>query len=251
MKNKIILIMGATSGIGETTARDLSKEGATVIFTGRRKNLGLKIEKEINKNGGVAKFIQCDVTIESDIKHVMDYIEKTYGKLDGAINNFSAVNTTDISMLHERSLEQWNKDLEVDLTGYFLSMKYELQLMIKNNAGNIINMSSVAGLRAVSAPFTSYITVKHAIIGMTKDVAAHYGQFNIRANTICPGFIQTEMAQPFLENEEFKEHLISETALKKLGETHDISNAIMWLLSDKSSFVTGHSLVIDGGKTIF
>ena len=250
LTNKIILIMGGTSGIGEETAKFLAKNN-TVIFTGRRAELGFKIEKKINNNNGKSKFIQCDVCIEDDIENVIKYIESKYGKLDAAINNFSAVNITDFSMLHERNLEQWNKDIQIDLTGYFLSMKYELKLMLKNNIGNIINMSSVAGFNAITVPYTSYIAAKHAIIGMTKDVAAHYGAFNIRANTICPGFIKTEMSKPILKNEELKEFLVAETALKKIGEIKDITNAINWLLSDESSFVTGHSLVIDGGKTIF
>jgi len=242
---KVALVTGATSGMGAITARALAAESAMVIFCGRREDEGRLVEQEILAQGGIAQFVRTDVTDEGQVKALIQGIEDRHGRLDFAFNN---VGTSDGSgLLHEISVADFDLVNTTNLRGNFLQLKYELQLMLKSGGGVIVGNSSIAGIRYLATK-AHYSATKHGVIGMYCASALGYASHNIRINVICPGLIKTEKAMRVLGGNE--RALDGRIPMGHIGESTDVSAAVLWLFSDEARYITGAVLPIDGGQSV-
>ncbi|HMV41165.1 MAG TPA: glucose 1-dehydrogenase [Leptospiraceae bacterium] len=249
-KNKVVIVTGSTSGIGRAIAIKFSENGATVIVSGRREVEGKKLENEIIQNGGKCLFVPADVSKEDDIKNLVNQTIHKFGKLDIAVN--SAGISGDLFPVTEYPLDVWNQVIAINLTGVFLSMKYEIPEIIKQGGGVVLNVSSALGLRGKEL-VSAYSSSKHGVIGLTKCAALEYGKYGIRVNAACFGGIETEMDQEFYKKsdnpEQLKKERLKSYALGRMGNVNEVANTSIWLCSDEASFITGAAIPIDGGKT--
>lgn len=241
LKDKVALVTGAGSGIGAATAKRLAEEGAAVIVTDHHVEHGTETANEIKANQFSAHFMQLDVTNESSWIQVYSQVLEKFGKLNVLVNN---AGVTDGGPTTEFSLERWRRVIAVNLEGVFLGIKLAIPLMQKSGSGSIINLSSVAGL--VGTPGSAaYCASKGGVRLLTKAIALEYAAFNIRVNSIHPGPVHT----PMLEKLKDWQKIPDSIPLHRMAEPRDIANAILFLASDESSFMTGSELVIDGGDT--
>lgn len=243
--NKVLLITGATSGIGEITARAFAKEGAIIHFCGRREALGNKIAQEINAQGGRASYQKADVRNEQDVKSFVDTCVQKYGRIDIAFNNAGVESKP--ATIAERSLEDWMNLMNTNATGVFLSMKYELPHMLQQGGGVIVNNASVSG-HVGFATIAPYSASKHAVISLTKVAALEYSDKNIRVNSISPGAVDTPMLRRALAawNTDFK-RVAQDYPIKRIVNAEEIARAVMWLSSDEASCITGMDVDATGG----
>ena len=239
-KDKIVLVTGGTSGIGKKTAEMFSQEGAKVIVSGRRKYLGEKIADAI---GGI--FFQCDVSVEDDVIDLMEMVKKKFGTLDVAFNNAGIGGER--NLITETSSGKMHAVIDTNLKGVWFSMKYQIPLMPPGSS--IVNMASLVGLIGGSA-FASNVASKHAVIGFTKSAAIEFGSRQIRINAVCPAVIKTDMTINAYDTPEKEQQTSSLYPLGRLGETADVAETVLWLCSEKASFIHGQSIVIDGGYSI-
>jgi len=251
VKGKVAIITGAASGIGRATAQLFAREGAKVVVTTDANITGAEeTVASITSAGGEAIFIQQDITNEADWKTVIDKTLKTYGRLDILVNNAGIMIAKEIE---NTSLEEWRRVMKVNLDGVFLGTKYGIGAMKKNGGGSIINMSSVLGLVGNFDHTSAYSASKGGIRLFTKAAAVECSKsgldYNIRVNSVHPGVIETPMAAPVFENEEFRKAMERDHPIGRLGNPMDIAYGILYLASDESSFVTGTELIIDGGWT--
>ena len=246
MREKVVLVTGGTSGIGESAARSFAADGAKVVFTGRRQENGDEIVASIAENGGEASFVRTDVRNPEDIeKMVADTIAK-YGDLDVAVNNAGV--EQNFTPLLDQTLDDYDFVMETNVRGVWLSCKHEVASMLKSGGGSIINVSSVAGVIGMAmAPL--YIASKHAVIGLTKSLALEFAQQRIRINAVLPGAIETPMIGRFARDEETTKYLESLHPIGRIGKSDEVTEAIKFLASEKASFTTGTSLRVDGGFT--
>ena len=243
VENKVALVTGAATGIGRATAIALAKEGAKVMVTDINETEGLETVNQIKNNGGIAKFFLLDVANKEQVDAVIKEIFTTEGTLDLAVNNAGIGGVP--SALHETKLENWTRMIDINLTGVFLCLQAEIKCMLQKGGGRIVNVSSLAGLNGMVGG-GSYAAAKHGVIGLTKTAAAEYGNLNIKTNAVCPGFIET----PILENvpQQILDYSTKlRVPMKRIGQPEEVAKAIVWLLSDESSYVNGHHLLIDGG----
>lgn len=248
LKDKVILITGAGSGIGKCTALLFAKEGASVIVNDLNPESGNDTVSEIHEANGESYFIQADVTNASSVKAMVDEAISKYGRIDVLFNN---AGISGVGKLHEVDLDAWNKTLSVNINGVMLPSKYVLPHMMEQNKGSIINMSSCIAEMGL-ADRASYSTTKGAILALTKSMQVDYAANNIRVNAILPGTIFT----PFVENYLKQSYENPEEAIEKiktrqlsgdLGKPEDVAYAALFLASDESKFMMGSPLYIDGG----
>lgn len=243
LKDKVAVITGGTFGIGESTALLFAKEGAKVVIAARNAEKGEKVVSKIKENTGEAIFVKTDVSKEEDVKNLMKETVNTFGKLDVL---FANAGVGDMGDLDSTSLDNWNYTLGVDLTGVFLCSKYAVPEMEKNGSGSIINCASILG--HVGQPsVTAYAAAKGGVVNMTRTAAVTYAKKGIRINAVCPGYIETNILDGL--NDEILQHLISLHPVGRLGRPEEVANAVLFLASDESSFVTGANLLVDGGYT--
>jgi NAD(P)-dependent dehydrogenase (short-subunit alcohol dehydrogenase family) len=218
-----------------------------VIIAGRRETEGQSVVKQIETAGGSARFIQADVTRESEVKNIVDETIKTFGRLDVAFNNAGVEYT---GPLTEFSVEDYRKIFDVNVLGVFLALKYEIPAMLKSGGGSIVNTSSVAGLIGM-AGVGIYVASKHAVEGITKTAALEYAQQGIRVNAIAPAAIETAMIDRFAgpEGSEARRELAAMHPVGRTGSPREVANAVLFLASDLSTFTTGITLPVDGGWT--
>jgi NAD(P)-dependent dehydrogenase (short-subunit alcohol dehydrogenase family) len=241
--NKIILVTGGTSGIGQATAELFGKRGATVIIAARRQKEGEEIIQKIAQNGTNSLFIQTDFSDRQSIADLFETIKTKFGKLDFAFNNAGVISQA--VPLHELDIETWDHMLAVNLTAVFLCMKYELSLMVEQQSGVIVNNSSVAGL--IGSPMTgaSYSASKFGVVGLSRTAAKEYVTQGIRVNAICPGFTTTPMVTDNFPNiDTLTEQMVP---MKRAAAPKEIAAFVAWLCSDEASYVTGTAMPIDGG----
>jgi len=248
-KDKVIIVTGGATGMGRAAAIELGRLGAKVVVaTGSNVAGGEAAVKSIKAAGGEACFIQCDVSDEAQVKNLVAKTVETYGRLDGAFNN-AGVGPDGVRMqfypLTELPVGDWDKTMAVNARGCFLCMKYEIPEMLKSGGGAIVNTASVGGIR-MAPGFGAYGPSKAAIIAATRTAALEYARQGIRVNAVCPGpTLGTElMKNSMASGGEEKELPIP---MGKLGQTEDITNAVVWLMSEKSGHITGHALSVDGG----
>ncbi|MGC8593813.1 MAG: SDR family NAD(P)-dependent oxidoreductase [Nitrososphaeria archaeon] len=250
LDGKVIVVTGGAMGIGKATALAAAKEGAVVAVCDVNQVEGNKTVEEINKMGGKARFYYLDVSNEEQVKNVFEKIGKELGDIYGLVNNAGIAGVS--KPTHEITLEEWNKVMSINVNGVFLCTKYAVPYMIKNRSGSIVNLSSIYGLvGAQDVP--PYHASKGAVRLMTKTDALFYAKYNVRVNSVHPGFIDTPMVRGFAESTGSKEAVYE--ALKKLhplgrlGKPEEVASVIVFLLSDDASFMTGSEVVVDGGYT--
>lgn len=240
---KVAIITGGSSGIGRATAVALAKEeGAKIVIAARRDKEGKETAQLVKEAGSDSIFVKTDVTNEDDVRTLVDKTVKVYGRLDYALNNagFDEAETTIV----EETSDDFAKIININVRGVWLGMKYEIPQMLKNGSGSIVNMASGAGL--IGIPQTPiYSASKHAVLGLTKSAALGYAKSGIRINAVAPGLVKTPMISGI--KEEFMEKLKSMHPIGRTAEPEEIAEAVVWLLSDKASFVVGHTLSVDGG----
>lgn len=245
LKNKVVIVTGAASGIGMASAMAFAKVGATVIVADVQVAKGEEVVSKILSEDGKAFFIKCNVEDELDIKNMVTSTTKKFGHLDYAFNNAGVEGDT-LDTINCTN-ENWNRVININLRGVWWCLKYQIQEMLKNGGGSIVNTSSIAGLVGFTG-IPAYTASKHAIIGLTKSAALEFANKNIRVNAICPGVIQTPMIDRFTKGDDKAIKDLTEGApMERLGNPDEVAQAALWLCSDASSFVTGHSLVVDGG----
>jgi len=245
MDGKVALVTGAASGIGRATALLFAEKGAKVVIDDIAPEGGQETVRLIEKAGGKAVFIRADISKMSEVKALIDKTVETYGRLDYAVNN--AGTETKPTPTADYTEEDWDRVVNTNLKGTWLCMKYEIQQMLKQGAGAIVNTSSVAGLVGV-ASMSAYVASKHGVIGLTKTAALECGASNIRVNAICPSATLTPLMEMVIAGmPEQAKNMIANHPLGRIAETREIAEAIVWLCSDSASFVTGHAMVADGG----
>jgi NAD(P)-dependent dehydrogenase (short-subunit alcohol dehydrogenase family) len=201
----------------------------------------------ITKNGGEATFVQVDVSQATAVEAMLSTTVATYGRLDCAFNNAGTEGTTMVSTVDYQE-EDWNRVLRINLTGVWLCMKYEITQMLKQGGGAIINTASVAGLVGSRGAGSAYAASKHGVVGLTKTAALEYAKQGIRVNCVCPGVIRTPMmARMLTRNPELEQRYIAAEPVGRLGTPEEVAEAVVWLCSDAATFVTGHTMTVDGG----
>jgi len=247
LEGKVAFITGGTSGIGEATAKTLASRGVKVVVSGRRETLGLRVVNDIRSRGGEAIFIVTDVNTEESIKKAISRTVDEYGSLDMGVNNAGiALETLPLADCDGHKLQEM---LQTNVIGLFWCMKYEIQQMLKQKGGAIVNLASIAGLNGIPYAGT-YAATKHAVVGLTKSAALDYATKNIRINAVAPGAIRTDIILQQMGFGTYDEKSVIEMfPMKRMGNPQEIANGIAWLCSDESSYVSGHVLAIDGGFT--
>ena len=246
LENQTGLITGAAAGIGRATAIDAAEEGASLFVADIDKARVEETASMIEENDGSAIPCEVDVSDPESVESLFETIESEETELDFAFNNAGIEGPQ--AQSHEVEIQDWQKTIGINLTGTWLCMRHELEMMSQQDSDSaIVNMSSIAGLKGF-AGLSTYTASKHGVIGLTKSTALEYAQQNIRVNAICPGVIETEMIDRVTGNDqEAKEQFLAMEPIGRLGTPDEIAEAVIWLSSDRSSFVTGEYLVADGG----
>lgn len=248
LKNKIALITGPASGIGEGIAKIFASHGADVILVDVQESKGRQVAELIRREGGEAYFIKADLEDDTRIPALVSAAIDRFKGLDILINNAGLYGWFNKKSVADTSEDVWNRTLQVNLTAPFLLSKYSIPHMIKRGGGSIVNISSIGGLEAFSE-FAAYTASKGGLIQLTKSLALDFGQHGIRANAICPGAIDTPGNDVFVDDRrKYLETAGSMTALKRVGQPEDVAYAALFLASDESRYVTGITLVVDGGR---
>lgn len=241
---KVALVTGAASGIGRSTAQLYSREGARVVVSDMDEGGGEETVALIRDSGGTATFVRSDVSNASACEQLVQTTIDEYGRLDYACNNAGIGGES--SPTGEYSIEGWQKVIGVNLSGVFYCVRYQIPAMLETGGGSIVNMASILGqVGFATAP--AYVAAKHGVLGLTKSAAIEYAERAIRVNAIGPAFIRTPLIEALESDPESHKMLLSLHPMGRLGEPHEVAELVMWLSSDKASFVTGSYYAVDGG----
>jgi NAD(P)-dependent dehydrogenase (short-subunit alcohol dehydrogenase family) len=242
----VVLITGALTGIARATALAFARKGAKIVASGRHEEAGAALAAELRAAGTEAEFIRADVRHEEDVRVLVDATVNRFGRLDVAVN--AAGTEGKPGSATEQTAESYAATFDTNVLGTILSMKHELRVMQAQGSGSIINISSTFGHEG-GAGASIYAASKHAVEGLTKSVALEFGASGIRVNAVAPGPIQTPMLDRFTGGEDVKAYLATLNAQKRIGQPDEIARAVLYLASEDASFVTGHILNVDGGKS--
>ncbi len=249
LENKVILITGAGSGIGAATATLLAKHKALVMVSDLKIGKAQKVVEAIRRLGGQASAFGADVSKYEDVVALIAHTITEYGRLDVMVNN-AGIGGKHQNKTAEHTLEDWDTVIAVNQTGVFYGMKVALQQMMKQGYGNIINIASLAGLKP-SGNNLSYSASKFAVVGMTKSAALEYGRKNIRINAVCPGYTHSALLDKLLGSRpDMGEILKRMIPMDRFGDPSEIAEAVAWLASDNSKYMTGQTLTLDGGISL-
>jgi NAD(P)-dependent dehydrogenase (short-subunit alcohol dehydrogenase family) len=246
MNAPVVLITGALTGIGRATAMAFAKKGTRLVVAGRREDAGRQLAAELRTLGAEAEFLRTDVRREADVRDLVDRTVARFGRLDVAVNNAGTEGKR--GGITEQTAESYAATFETNVLGVILSMKHEVRAMQAQGGGNIINISSTYGHEG-AAGASIYAGSKHAVEGLTKSVALEVAKSGIRVNAVAPGPTDTGMLTRFSGTPENKAALVTTVPMGRLGLTEELANAIVFIASDEASFITGHILNVDGGKS--
>jgi len=245
LQGKAALITGGTTGIGRDTAVLFAKAGAKVVISGRREAEGNETIALIRAAGGEGLFVKSDVAKAADVETLVQRTVEKFGRLDVAFNN-AGIEGTWVPIV-EQLEEDWDRVMDINLKGTWLCLKYELRQMLKQGGGGtIVNMSSVAGLIG-SGGAAIYCASKHGVLGLTRTAALENAKSGIRVNAVCPAVIETAMAERAFSDPQVNKFVLGLHALGRFGRPGEVSEAVLWMCSDLSSFMTGQYIVVDGG----
>jgi len=243
---KVVLVTGGSSGIGRATAIKFGERGARVVVANRREKEGQETVEMIKKGGGEAMFVQTDVRIASQVENMVQQTVKRYGRLDIAFNNAGVGGI--MARLIRTTEEIFDEVTDTNFKGVWLSMKYEIPVMLEQGGGVIINNASIAGV-STSERLSVYSGSKHAAVAISNAAAREYGRDNIRVVSICPGWIKTRMTED-LRSRKDADTLQDNIPLKRWGEPEEVAEMVIWLASDVASFVSGGAFIISGGMNV-
>src|ERR1700727_2635647 len=246
MNKQAVLITGALTGIGRATAIAFARNGAQLIIAGRRDEAGKALVNELRSLGSEAEFINTDVRKEDDVRTLVDKTVARFGRLDVAVNNAGTEGKG--GPITDQTAESYAATFDTNVLGVLLSMKHEVRVMQKQGSGNIINISSTYGHEG-AAGGSVYVGSKHAVEGITKSVALEVVNSGIRVNAVAPGPVDTGMLTRFTGTPQNKAALVTTVPMARLGIPEEQANAILFIASDEASFITGHVLNVDGGKS--
>jgi NAD(P)-dependent dehydrogenase (short-subunit alcohol dehydrogenase family) len=245
LQGKVVLVTGGTSGIGREAAILFAKAGAKVVVAGRREAEGKQTVDLVRAAGGDGFFVKADVANAAEVEALVQKTVQKFGHLDIAFNNAGIEGTW--VPITEQTEEDWDRTMDINLKGVWLCLKYEIRQMLKQGGGGaIVNMSSVAGLMG-AAEAATYCASKHGVIGLTKSAALENARQGIRVNAVCPAVIETAMGERLFGSPDVKPYAISLHPIGRFGTPMEIAEAVVWMSSDRASFMTGQYLVLDGG----
>jgi len=246
MQGKVAVITGGSSGIGRAAAVAFAREGAKVVAS-RREAEGQETIGLVKAAGSEGLFVRADVAQDADVKALVTKTVRAFGRLDYAFNNAGV--EEDPGPFTDKTEAVYNRLVDVNIKGVWLSLKYEIPALLKTGGGAIVNTSSVAGVIGM-AGVAIYVATKHAVIGMTKATALEYAKAGIRINAVAPAAVDTPMFERFAgDKPQLRERIMDMHPLGRMGTPEEIAESVVWLCSDKASFVTGHTLMLDGGFT--
>jgi NAD(P)-dependent dehydrogenase (short-subunit alcohol dehydrogenase family) len=243
--SKVAIVTGGTSGIGRDTAVLFAQAGVKVVVAGRREAEGNETVEMIRAAGGDGFFVKTDVAIAAEVQALVRKTVEKFGRLDIAFNN-AGIEGNLVPIVIQPEAD-WDRTIDINLKGTWLCLKYEIQQMLKQRSGGaIVNMASVAGLIG-SAGFATYCASKHGVMGLTKCAALETARSGIRVNAVCPAVIETPMGERIFGGPEVKPYAIGLHPIGRFGKPMEVAEAVVWMCSDRASFMTGQSLVLDGG----
>jgi NAD(P)-dependent dehydrogenase (short-subunit alcohol dehydrogenase family) len=245
LEGKVGLVTGGTSGIGRETAVLFAKAGAKVVVTGRREVQGNETIEMVRAAGGDALFVKSDVSKAAEVETLIQKVVERFGRLDIAFNNAGIEGVQ--APIVRQSEEDWDRTIAINLKGVWLCLKYEIRQMLRQGGGGaIVNMASTIGLIG-TAGVAAYSASKHGVIGLTKTAALENAKSGIRINAVCPGFTETPMADRIFRAPAVRKYVVDCHPIGRFGRPAEIAEAVVWMCSDRASFMTGQSLVLDGG----
>lgn len=242
LNGKVAIVTGAAKGIGESTAKLFAKEGARVTVSDVDVENGEKVVKAINENGGEAIFVKSDASKAEDHEELVKKTVDAFGKLDIAVNNAGIGGP--LAKTAEYPLEGWENVINLNLNGVFYGTKFQIAEMLKNGGGSIVNIASILG-QVGTANSPAYVAAKHGVVGLTKTAAIEYAKEGIRVNSVGPGYIKTPLLNVL--DDDTLDMLKGMHPIGRLGKPEEVAEIILWLASDKASFVTGNYYAVDGG----
>ncbi|MCJ8163316.1 SDR family oxidoreductase [Pontibacter sp. E15-1] len=243
LTGKVALVTGASSGIGKATAILYAQEGAKVMLSDIDEQLGNEVTEEIKSMGAEATFVRADVAMPTEMEDLVQKTVARFGSLDIAFNNAGIGG--EAKPIGEMSVEGWNKVIAVNLSSVFYCMKYQIQQMLRQGSGAIVNNSSILG-QVGFANSAAYVAAKHGVVGLTKNAALEYSASGIRVNAVGPAFINTPLLAEAGIDQQAKEALARLHPIGRLGEAEEVAELVLWLSSAKASFVTGSYYAVDG-----
>jgi len=244
LDGKVALVTGGASGIGRATALTFAREGAKLVVADMNAEGGQQTAHLITEKGGEAIFVRTDVSKAVEVQALISQAVATYGRLDCAHNNAGIGGGR--ALTAEYPEDTWHQVIAVNLTGVWFCMKYEVPQMLYQGGGTIVNTASAAGLVGTRGT-SAYVASKHGVVGLTKTAALEYAQQGIRVNCVCPGMIHTPMTKRGLSDPERRARIIANQPIGRVGTPEEVAEAVVWLCSDAASFVTGHTMTVDGG----
>lgn len=244
LNDKVAIVTGGGSGFGRAMSLLYVKEGAKVVVSDIAVEHGEETVDLIRKEGGEAIFVKADVGNPDDSDHLVQETVKAFGQLNIAFNNAGIGGAN--ACISEYPIDEWDKIIKINLSSVFYGMRYQIPQMLKNGGGVIVNMASILG-QVGFAGSCGYVAAKHGVVGLTKNVALEYGQRNIRANAVGPGFVETHLTEALTHDKERYDFLVHKHPMGRLGKVEEIVDLVLWLSSDRASFCNGAYYPVDGG----